>query len=78
MLFTEWNLEDAMAVRYEEGLEDGKEEGRIDEKLEIARNLLAEGSTPEFVQKITGLDLEMIAGIDNCRRQAGRPAAKTP
>jgi hypothetical protein len=81
MLFTEWNLEDAIAVRYEEGLEDGLEkgmmvgraegldegrvEGRIDEKLEIARNLLAEGSTPEFVQKITGLDLETIAGLVN-------------
>jgi len=67
MLFTEWNLEDAMAVRYEEGLEDGKEEGRIDEKLEIARNLLAKGMTPEFVHDITGLDLETIAGLDNCR-----------
>jgi predicted transposase/invertase (TIGR01784 family) len=81
MLFTEWNLEDAIAVRYEEGLEDGLErgmivgraegleegitEGRIDEKLEIARNLLAEGSTPEFVQKITGLDFETIARLEN-------------
>ena len=73
MLFTEWNLEDAIAVRYEEGLEDGLEkgiaegrlEGRTDEKLEIARNLLTEGMTPEFVQKITGLDLETIAGFGN-------------
>jgi predicted transposase/invertase (TIGR01784 family) len=69
MLFTEWNLDDAMAVRYEEGLEEGMAEGRMegrtDEKLEIARNLLTEGSTPEFVQKITGLDLETIAGLGN-------------
>ena len=70
MLFTEWNLEDAMAVRYEEGLEDGK--------LEIARNLLAEGMTPEFVRDITGLDFATITASDNCRRQAGQPAAKTP
>ena len=66
-----------MAVRYEEGLEDGLEkgiaegraegleEGRTDGKLEIARNLLAEGSTPEFVQKITGLDLETIGGLES-------------
>jgi len=33
------------------------------ERKEIARNLLAEGSTPEFVQKITGLDLETIQGL---------------
>jgi len=56
MLMTEWNWDDALAVRYEEGWE----EGRSDEKLEIVRNLLAEGSTPEFVQKITGLSLETI------------------
>jgi len=71
MLFTEWNLEDAMAVRYEEGLEDGLEkgiaEGRTDEKLEIARNLLAKGMTPEFVRDITGLDFATIAGLDNCQ-----------
>jgi len=56
MLMTEFNLDDALAVRYEEGCE----EGRTDEKLQIARNLLAESSTPEFVQKITGLSLDEI------------------
>jgi len=35
---------------------DGKEEA----KLEIARNALAEGATYDFVQKITGLELEKI------------------
>ena len=67
MLMTEWNWDDALAVRYEEGHDDGweegLEEGRGNEKLEIARNLLAEGSTPEFVQKITGLDMETIEGL---------------
>jgi len=60
MLLTEWNLEDAKKVWYEDGLEDGREEGREEKELEIARNALAEGSTPEFVQKITGLDIEII------------------
>jgi predicted transposase/invertase (TIGR01784 family) len=55
MLYTEWNMDDALAVRYEEGREE--------EKLEIARNLLAEGSTLEFVQKITGLDIETIENL---------------
>jgi len=36
---------------------------RLEEKLEIARNLLVEGSTPEFVQKVTGLDIETIANL---------------
>jgi predicted transposase/invertase (TIGR01784 family) len=68
MLYTEWNWDDALAVAREEGIEDGLEkgiekgleEGHFNEKLEIALNLLAEGSTPEFVQKITGLDMETI------------------
>jgi hypothetical protein len=33
--------------------------------LEIARNALAEGLTSEFVQKITGLDLEEIEKLQN-------------
>jgi len=41
MLMTEWNWDDALAVRYEEGREEGLEvgieKGREEEKLEIAR-----------------------------------------
>ena len=59
MLFTQWNLEDALEVRYEEGLEDGelrktiklvnrkyhkgKSEATIAEELE---------ESPEMVEKI--------------------------
>jgi hypothetical protein len=46
-----------------ESKEEGLEQGHHDEKLQIARNLLAEGSTPEFVQKITGLDMNAIKNI---------------
>jgi len=56
---TEWNWDDALAVRYEEGHDDGCE----DEKLEIAMNALAEGLVPELVQKITGLDMDTIEGL---------------
>ena len=67
MLYREWNWDDAMAFAREEsreeGLEEGQEKGRFNEKLEIARNLLAEGSTLEFVHKITGLDMETIENL---------------
>jgi predicted transposase/invertase (TIGR01784 family) len=63
MLYTEWNMDDAIAVAREEGREDGVEEGRVNEKLEIARNLLAKGSSPEFVRDITGLDIETIESL---------------
>jgi len=48
----------------EEGREDGIEEGREASSKEIAGNLLAEGSTPEFVHKITGLDLKTIEALN--------------
>ena len=51
----------------EDGLEEGKiigiEQGHAEEKLTIALNLLAKGSTPDFVSEITGLTLEEIAAL---------------
>jgi predicted transposase/invertase (TIGR01784 family) len=68
MLLTEWNWEEAIEVAREEGWEDGREEGREEgheeEKLIIAKNLLAKGSTPEFVHDITGLSPEKIKEIN--------------
>ncbi|MCL2609425.1 MAG: hypothetical protein FWD94_05945, partial [Treponema sp.] len=67
MLMTEWKLDDALAVRYEEGWEGGLEQGLergLERGLETtARNALAQGLTMETVQKITGLDMETIAGL---------------
>jgi len=69
MLYTEFNLDDAIAVAREEGKEDGLEQGleqgRYEANLAIARNLLVKGSTPEFVSDITGLDSETISGLRN-------------
>ena len=52
MLLTEWNMDDALAVRFEEGREEGREE--------IAKNALAEGLSPDVIRTITGLNLETI------------------
>jgi predicted transposase/invertase (TIGR01784 family) len=60
VLLTEWNQDEAIEVAREEGLEEGM--GK--EKLIIAKNLLAEGSTPEFVQRITGLSLDEIKELN--------------
>jgi hypothetical protein len=54
------NRREARQEGLEEGEEIGMEKGMEKEKLIIAKNLLAEGSTPEFVQRITGLSLEEI------------------
>jgi hypothetical protein len=52
MLLSEWNMDDALAVRYEEGMEEGMEK--------VARNALAKGASVEFIHDITGLDMETI------------------
>ena len=46
-----------------EGRTEGEEMGRRKEGIEIARNALAEGATPEFVRKITGLPAEVITTL---------------
>ena len=47
----------------ERGIEQGIERGLEAKGLEVALNALAEGFTVEQVHKITGLDLETIAGL---------------
>jgi len=64
MLLTEWNQEEAMEVAREEGIEEGIEKGIEKEKLIIAKNLLVEGSTHEFVHRITGLSQEKIKELN--------------
>ncbi|MDR0320791.1 MAG: Rpn family recombination-promoting nuclease/putative transposase [Treponema sp.] len=52
MLITEYNRDEEMEVVREEGREEGI--------ITTARNALAKGSTPDFVQEITGLDMAVI------------------
>ena len=55
MLFDDITIEEIAEIRFNEGCEN--------KALEIARNLLAKSSTPEFVSEITGLSLEEIAKL---------------
>jgi hypothetical protein len=63
MIFGEYDREMDIAVNRREAWEDGRAEGREEGKLLIAKNLLVEGSSPEFVQKITGLPPEKINNL---------------
>ena len=58
-------LEELEAEYELRGLEKGKFEGKIEAKLETARNLKVEGFDLTFIQKITGLTQEQLseAGI---------------
>jgi hypothetical protein len=55
MLFTEWNWDDALAVRYEEGREEGGEE--------IIRNLLSYGMSPGEVAAALKVPVEKVIAL---------------
>jgi hypothetical protein len=75
MLMTEWNWDDALACRYEEGreegLEKGREEGReeglekghTEKALEIARKMKNAGRSLSEITEFTGLPAETIKKI---------------
>jgi len=56
MLLSEWNIEDAKVA--------WQEESREEERLIIARNALAKGSSIEFIREITGLDIDTIESLN--------------
>jgi len=54
MLFTEWNWDDALAVRYEEGKEEGWEKGKeegLEKGHEEVLDLVAKGYTVEEIKR---------------------------
>jgi hypothetical protein len=56
MLMTEWNFDDALACRYEEG----REEGRFENSYNIAQNMVRLGLPVETVISATQLDPEKV------------------
>jgi hypothetical protein len=56
MLFDEWNWDDAMAVRWEEGMEKGVEKGQS----QAAKNLQDFGMTPEQIAGALKLSLDTV------------------
>jgi predicted transposase/invertase (TIGR01784 family) len=45
------------------GINTAEEKGRMEEKFEIAKNLLHEGLSIEIIRKTTGLDMETIQSL---------------
>ncbi|MEY3220177.1 MAG: hypothetical protein RIT27_1534 [Pseudomonadota bacterium] len=58
-LLTYWELKGVVDTAYD----DGKADGKLEEKLEIARNLKQEGFSVEMIEKVTGLSIEEINAV---------------
>jgi len=68
MLLEQWKIDGRAEGKAEgriEGRAEGITEGRMESQVEIAKNALAKGSTPEFVHEITGLDIDTIQRLYN-------------
>jgi hypothetical protein len=65
MLFTEFNMDAALRIRFEEGREDGIEKA----SESIAVRMLRNGSEPEFASKCTGLSIEKILLLSDSIKQ---------
>ena len=59
----EKGLEEGKKEGLKEGRKEGLEEGRNEEKREMARVMVKEGSPIEFIQKVTGLSLDVIQSL---------------
>jgi predicted transposase/invertase (TIGR01784 family) len=64
MLTEEPSMEEIVAILTQESREEGIEQGLEQASMQIAKNLLAKGSTPEFVQEITGLSHDVIKKLE--------------
>ncbi|MDR1481422.1 MAG: Rpn family recombination-promoting nuclease/putative transposase, partial [Synergistaceae bacterium] len=61
----EEGMEEGMQKGIEEGMQRGMEEGMERGKIEVARNLLAEGMSPEVIARSVKLPIEKIRELMN-------------
>jgi predicted transposase YdaD len=65
----EEGLEQGREQGREQGLEQGREQGLEQGIMTVARNALAQGFPVETVQKITGLDMEVIETMNTATQR---------
>lgn len=63
MLFTQFNMDDALEIRFEEGIEEGRAEGRIEGRIEGRE----EGELLKLIKQVCrklekGITADVIAG----------------
>lgn len=63
MLFTEFNVDDALEVRYEEGVEKGQEKGELIKLIQLVLRKLEKGKSPARIAEELEEEQEMIQKI---------------
>lgn len=63
MLFTQFNMEDALEVRYEEGFEDGEQKGRMLNLIQLVCRKLQKGKSAEVIAEELEEDRAIIERI---------------
>ena len=71
-IMEDWMFEENARLYYEggvdyarkKGFEEGTEKGIEDKTIEVIKNMLKEGSTYEFISKVTGKSIDEIKELD--------------
>lgn len=63
MLFTQWNMEDALVVRYEEGFEDGVEKGETIAMIKLVIRMCQKGKEAPVIAEELEVPLSTVAKI---------------
>lgn len=71
MLFTQFNLEDAKKIWYEEAFEDGEESGRSHTLIEQVQRKLRKGKTAETIAEELEEPLENVERICEAVEKCG-------
>lgn len=74
MLFTQFNMDDALEVRYEEGVEDGIEKGELLKLIQLVQRKLQKGKSVEAISSDLEEDLLLIQRISTSIEQSSRDA----
>ena len=70
MLALEWNLDDALQARFDEGYEDGRTDGRNEEREILALKLIQRGRPLDEIHEDTGLPLHRLEQLAKNNRDA--------
>lgn len=71
MLFTQFNMEDALRVNYEEGFEDGEEKGKELQLIRQVNRKLQKGKTPDVIAEELEAEFGQIKRICAAVEQCG-------